>query len=85
MPHNDADPGATRPRLGDVLAAEQGGGEGRSLPAGITAEGCGVGDPWVKAATEVQVSPGKAAGRQRRSAAIRDALHAFSLEQVHVT
>ena len=34
-------------------AAEQ----GRSLPAGITAEGCGVGDPWVKAATEVQVSP----------------------------
>ena len=27
------------------------------------------------------MSPGKAAGRERRSAAIRDALHAFSLEQ----
>ena len=30
------------------------------------------------------MSPGKAAGRERRSAAIRDALHAFSLEQVRV-
>ena len=27
------------------------------------------------------MSPGKAAGRERRSAAIRDALHSFSLEQ----
>ena len=42
-------------------AAEVGGGgtgDGGSLPEGITAEGCGAGDPWVKASTDAQVSPG---------------------------
>ena len=48
--------------MGEVNgAAEVGGGgtgDGGSLPEGITAEGCGAGDPWVKASTDAQVSPG---------------------------
>ena len=54
---------------------EGGGGGGGSLPEGITAEGCGEGDPWVKASTDKVSNPNshpsptqKGAGRERRSA-----------------
>ena len=51
------------------------GGGGGSLPEGIRAEGCGEGDPWVKASTDKVPSPSpspnpthKGSGRERRSA-----------------